>query len=253
VLVDPAMEKSEQIKAKSVENQFSMENIAPKKTIVYATVVNEAAIKEASNKIKQKLFARFVFLKPKPEEIQIVSIEKHYQLYNAVYGKYAIDYYRKSAYSIGVDEKVREVILLNNEFLPEHQTDITAKSNIKLEGEEHLIMENQAFLLFDDQLKEVNAHIFRYAPSENFPQEIVAKFELKELAPDVEVDLIKERIIKRPKDTSRIISETFEVKERAAIYYPIYRVKFVNSNTKQEKTLEFDGVTSKILRHNKHQ
>jgi hypothetical protein len=86
-----------------------------------------------------------------------------------------------------------------------------------------------------------------YAPSEKFPQEIIAKCGLKELAQNLDVDFIKEKIVKRPKDTNRIISETFEVSERTAIYYPIYKVTFKNSNTAQKKTVEFDGVTSKIL------
>jgi len=247
-LVEPTIEKSEQITTKPAENQVSKENIAPRKTMVYATVVDDATIRETGNKIKQQLFIKFGFLKPKPEEVKLVSIEKYYQLYNAVYGKYAIDYYRKSAYSIPVDEEVRKVILLNNEFLPEHQANITAKPNIKLEGEEHLIIENQAFLVFNHQGKEVNPNMLCYAPSENFPQDIIAKFGLKEPAQNLDVDLIKERIVKHPKDTNRIISETFEVNERTAVYYPIYKVKFANSNNSKEKTVEFDGVTSKILR-----
>jgi hypothetical protein len=82
--VELAIEKPEQITTKPAENEASKENIVPRKTIVYATVVDEAAIKEASNRIKQQLFIKFGFLKPKPEEIQVVSIEKQYQLYNAV-------------------------------------------------------------------------------------------------------------------------------------------------------------------------
>ena len=247
-ITEPATEKLEQITAKPAENEVSKENIAPRKTIVYATVVDDAAIREASNRIKQQLFTKFGFLKPKPEEVKFVSIEKYYQLYNAVYGKYAIDYYRKSAYSIPVDATVREVILLDNQFLPEHQASITAKPNIKLEGEEHIIMENQVFLVLNSEGKEVNSNMLCYAPSEKFPQEIIAEFGLKELAQNLDVDFIKERIVKRPKDINRIVSETFEVSERTAVYYPIYRVKFANSNTGQEKTVEFDGITSKILR-----
>ncbi len=247
-VTEPAMEKPKQITAKPAENEVSKENIAPRKTIVYATVVDDAAIREASNRIKQQLFTKFGFLKPKPAEVQFISIEKYYQLYNAVYGKYAIDYYRKSAYSIPVEAKVREVILLNNQFLPEHQASITAKPNIKLEGEEHIIMENQAFLVLNSEGEEVSSNRLCYAPSENFPQEIIAEFGLKELAQNLDVDFIKERIVKRPQDINRIVSETFEVNERTTVYYPIYRVKFANSNTGREKTVEFDGITSKILR-----
>ena len=204
-ITEPATEKTEQITAKPAENDVSKENIAPRKTIVYATVIDDAAIREASSRIKQQLFIRYGFLKPKPEEIQFASIEKYYQLYNAVYGKYAIDYYRKSAYSIPVDSTVREVILLDKQFLPEQQASITAKPNIKLEGEEHIIMENKVFLVLNSEGKEVNANMLCYAPSENSPQEIIAEFGLKELAQNLDVDVIKERTVKRPKDINRFL------------------------------------------------
>ena len=77
VLIDSTAEKSEQITAKPAENDVSKENIAPRKTIVYATVIDDAAIREASNRIKQQLFIRYGFQKPKPEEVQFASIEKY--------------------------------------------------------------------------------------------------------------------------------------------------------------------------------
>jgi len=247
VLVDSAIEKPEQITAKPVENEVLKENIASRKTIVYATVFDDAAIMEVGNRVKQQLFTKFGFLKPKSEEIQFVSIKKYYQLYSAVYGKYAIDYYRKSVYSIPVDSTVKEVILLDKQFLPEHQASVAAKPNIKLEGEEHITIKNQAFLVLNSEGKEVNSNMLCYAPSENSTQEIIAEFGLKELAPNQDVEFINEKIVKRPQDISRIVSENFEVSERTTVYYPIYRVKFTNSKSSQEKTVEFDGITSKIL------
>jgi len=145
-IAESAMEKVEQIPVMPAENEVSKENIAVRKTVVYATVVDAAAIKESSNRIKQQLFTKYVFFRPKPEEVQLVAIEKFYRLYNAVYGKYALDYYRKSAYSIPVDATVREVILLNNKFLPDNKASAVAKPNIRLEGEEHIILENTLFL-----------------------------------------------------------------------------------------------------------
>jgi hypothetical protein len=244
---DKAAEKVEQIPVMPAQNEVSKENIAVRKTVVYATVVDAEAIKEASNRIKQQFFTKYVFLKPKPEEVQLVTIEKNYRLYNAVYGKYTLDYYRKSAYSIPVDATVREVILLNNQFLPNNQASTIAKPNIRLEGEEHIILENHAFLVLNSEGKEVNPNLLCYAPSEKSPQDIIAEFDLEEPAQNLDMDVIKERIVKRPNDINRIVSENFEVGERTAIYYPLYKVKFKNSTTGQEKTVKFDGITAKIL------
>jgi len=247
-VTESEVEKPEQVTAKPAENEVSNENIVPRKTIVYATVIDDAVIREASNRIKQELFTKFGFLKPKPEEVKLFSIEKYYQLYNAVYGKYMIDYYRKSAYSVPVDAKVREVILLDKQFLPEQQASITAKPNIRLEAEEHIIIENQAFLVLNSEGEEINSNKLCYAPSETSPQEIIEGLGLKELAQNQDVDFIKERIVKRPQDISRVVCEKFEVSERTTVYYPVYRVKFANSSTSREKTVEFDGITAKILR-----
>ena len=246
-IAKPTEEKVEQTPAQPAKNKVSKENIAVRKTVVYATVVDVAAIRDASDRIKQQLFTKYLFLKPKPEEVKCVSIEKQYRLYNAVYGKYALDYYRKSAYSIQVDATVREVILLNNQFLPDHQASLAAKPNIRLEGEEHIILENHAFLVLNSEGKEVNPNLLCHAPSEKSPQDVIAEFDLKEPAQNLDMDVIKERIVKRPKDINRIVSENFEVGERTAVYYPFYKVKFANSTSGQEKTVEFDGITAKIL------
>ena len=96
-------------------------------------------------------------------------------------------------------------------------------------------MENQVFLVLNSEGKEVNSNMLCYAPSENSPQEIIAEFGLKELAQNLDVDFIKERIVKRPKDINRIVSENFEVSERTTVYYPIYKVKFANSNIRSGK------------------
>jgi len=63
-------------------------------------------------KVKGKFFTRLRFLKPKPEEIRLISIDKYYEPYVLVSGKYAIDYCRKHVYSVKVDKNAREVAFL---------------------------------------------------------------------------------------------------------------------------------------------
>jgi hypothetical protein len=45
----------------------------------------------------------------------------------------------------------------------------------------------------------------------------------------------------------RLVSELFEVSERAVIYTPRYRVIYRNTRTGEEKTAEFDGVTAERI------
>jgi len=230
------------------------EEIVERKTIVYKTLVDPTVVKVAGEKLKNKLFVKFGFLKPKPEEIQFVSIDKYYEPYIVISGKYTIDYYRKGAYTINVDEKVREVILLNQKFKPEQTKDASAKGYklIKLEGEENLLYEDKASLVLDKSSREVPLEQLPSAPSEEHPEKMLAELGEKakelEIAPDADVDVIKSKIVKRPKDVKRIVHELFEVTERALIYVPIYTVLFQNVTTDEVKTIEFDGVTSKRIR-----
>jgi hypothetical protein len=60
------------------------ERIADQKTVVYATLIDPAVIKIAAENLKCKVFAKYGFLKTKPEEVSIVSIDKYYKPYIVV-------------------------------------------------------------------------------------------------------------------------------------------------------------------------
>jgi len=151
------------------------EKINERKTIVYKTLVDPTVIKVAGEKLKNKIFVRFGFFKPKPEEIQFVSIDKYYESYILINGKYVIDYYRKCAYTINVDKKVEEVILLNQKFKPKQTEEPSAKGYkaIKLEGEEHLLYEDKVSLILDKTGHEVPLKQLPSAPSEEHPMEML--------------------------------------------------------------------------------
>ena len=227
----------------------SNEKIAERKTIVYETRIDPTVIKVAGEKLKVHLFARFGFMKPKPEEIQLTSIDKYYEPYMVISGKYAIDYYRKCIYKVKVDKKVLEVILLNHKFEPNQPTGSSAKdyNMITLEGEERLMNEVKASLILDRFGKEVSLKKLSSGPSERNPRKILAAFGVKEIASDADLDIIRFKILKRPKDINRLVNELFEVNERAVIYTPRFRVLYKNVKTGEEKTMEFDGVTAERI------
>lgn len=233
----------------STETIPSNEKIAERKTIVYETRIDPTVIKVTGEKLKLQLFARFGFMKPKPEEIQLASIDKYYEPYMVIGGKYAIDYYRKCAYKVKVDKKVREVILLNHKFEPNQPMDSSAKdyNMIKLEGEERIMNEAKTSLILDRFGKEVSLKKLPSGPSERNPAKILAAFGVKEIASDADLDIIRSKILKRPKDMNRLVNELFEVNERAVIYTPRFRVLYRNVKTGEEKTMEFDGVTAERI------
>ena len=233
----------------SPETRCCREKIAERKTVVYETRTDATVVQLTGERLRTQLFTRFGFMKPRPEEIQFVSVNKYYEPYMVMNGRYFIDYFRKCAYKFKVDKKVLEIILLNHRLKPDQLPDSYEKSykEVKLEGEERLINEVKTSLILDRSGREVTANSLPSAPSEKNPKKILKKYEAQEVPPDADLEIIRSKILKRPKDASRIVKELFEVSERTIIYTPRFRLVYKNIKTGNEKTLEIDGVTSERI------
>ena len=228
----------------SAETSTTKENIVDRKTIVYEAHIDPTVIRVSGEKLKQQLFTRFGLFKPKSDEIQFISLDKYYEPYIVISGKYFIDYYRRCTYVFKVDEAVREVVLLDHKFMPE----ISKSSKIiKLLGEERLTKEAKVFLILDKNGKDATVDNLPSAPSEKKPEKVLAEFGIAELAEHEDVNYVKERIAKRPKDVSRIVEEVFDITDRSVIYTPRFKLLFKNLKTGEEKTMVIDGVTSKKM------
>jgi hypothetical protein len=228
----------------STEATWKKENIVKRKTIVYEAHIDPTVIRVAGEKLKKQLFTKYGLFKPRSEEIQFVSLSKYYSPYIVISGRYFIDYFRNRAYVFRVDDAVREVVLLNNKFLPEPSRNARV---IKLYGEERLIKESKAFLIMDKNGRDAQVDNLPSAPSEKKPEKAIEEFGIEELAENADVDFMRQRIAKRPEDISRIMEEVFEITERTVIYTPRFKIAFKNVSTAEEKTLVLDGVSSKRI------
>lgn len=237
----------------SAEPALSNEKIVERKTIVYETRIDPTVIRLAGEKVKDQLFARFGFLKPKPEDVQFVSMDKYYEPYVMVSGTYSLNYYRKCVYRVNIEKQVLEVILLDHKLEPEQLMDSSVKDRnvIKLEGEERIVNEAKASLLLDRFGQDVTLERLPFAPSERNPKKILATCGAEDIAENADVGMLRSRIYKRPADISRIVSELFEVTERAVIHTPRFRILYRNLKTNEERTIDFDGVTGERLQQRK--
>jgi len=225
------------------------EKLADRKIIVYKTLIDQTVIKLATEKVKDRLFVKFGFLKPNPDQIQQASFEKDYEAFVIVDGKYHIDYYRRRIYTVRVDDKAQEVILFNQTFKPEVSNEPASKV-VRIEGEERLIHEAKAYIVLSADGREVSPKRIPSAPSEEHSKKLAAEIETTkrlEILPNEEVDIIRSKIVRRPPEIKRVIKELFEITDRAVIYTPIYKVKFQNTKTGETKTVKFDGVTARLL------
>ncbi len=233
----------------AVESTPTKEDVVPRKTIVYETLVEPTVVRVATEKLKTQLFTKFWLLKPKPEEIQFISIDKYYEPYIVTSGKYLIDYYRKCLYTIKVDDQVQEVILLNNKFVPKRNTNSATKEGniIKLEGEERIVNEAKSSFILDRYVRDATLEKLPSARPEKNPKKVIAEFGIDEVTQIADVNFVRNRLVKRPYDVERIVTEIFEIGERVIIYTPRFRILYKSTKTKEEKALEFDGVTSERI------
>jgi len=229
------------------------ESIARRKVIVYRSRVDPTIIKLTAEKMKNKLFVKFGFSKPKPEEIRVVSVDKYYEPYVLVDAKYSIDYYKTRVYTLDVDNETEEIRILGETFKPEIEVSPTGESRkvIKLEAHQCLSYEDRAYVILDKTGREIPPEWVPSAPSEDHPHKILKEAGKKvgkvEIPPRKEIEMVKARIVKRPLDVDNIENEVFEITEHTVIYSPIYEITFRNVKTGEEKVIKIDGVTAKIV------
>jgi len=232
------------------------ENIVQRKVIVYKSRVDPATLKQTAEEMKNELFVKR-FSKPKPEDIHVVSVDKHYEPYVLVDAKYKIDYYIKKIYTFEVTEKAQEVKILGESFkpqmvlIPESAPEQFHKV-VSIDGQELSFYEDKAYFILDKSGHEISPDQVPIAPSEDNPKKI-----LKEFGKNIEkvkvsnrnvLSFAKTKLINRPENMDTVENELFQVTEYAIIYNPVYKITFRNTKNKEEKTVSVDGVTAEIIK-----
>ncbi len=227
-------------------------NIAERKIIVLKSRLNIDMVKLLAVKLKVKLFLRMHFLKPKPEEIKVVSIDKYYEPYIILGGKYAVDYYKKHVFPVQVHEEATEIALFGKKFKPkpDNNRPQSTTKKIELEGEALFHYEDKTYFILDRMGHEVPPEQIPIARSEQQHLEKLGELATKtrkiKISPEDEIDFLRSRIVRRPSE-GEITKEIFEVNERAVVYSPMYRLTFQNVKTRKKVTVKIDGITREVI------
>ena len=227
------------------------EEIVKRKIIVYKPRIDIKTVRATAEKMKTQLFRKFVFMKPKPEEVQLVSINRYFEPYVVVDGEYSIDYSKNWVHNIQVDDTMQDLTLFGEKVRPK-----TLRGNLQipckilqLTGEGRFKLEAKAHIIFDKQWREVGLEQLPFVPFEEQPEKILSnvdqEFGNAEMAAEKEVEILKSRIVRRPSEILSIHNELFKVSERAVIYKPMYKVTVRNVKTKKETTMIIDAITGK--------
>lgn len=231
-----------------LETKTVPEKIAERNTIVYKSRLDFNTIKFNAEKMKNKLFTRFIFLKPKTMEIRVVSIDKYYEPFVIVEGEYTINYSKRWVHKIEVEETLQEITLFGKKLKPKPLGNLGMPCKIlKLSGEGYFSYNNKKRLIFDRLWREVGLEHLPYAPFEEHPEKILKKHKKKYgntmIPPKKEIAIIRSRIIQKPLDIKRIHKELFTISENSVIYKPMYKFTFQNTKTGKEAPITIDAVT----------
>lgn len=236
------------------------QKIVPEKTIVLRPKpLSDVQI--VANKKKTSFYGT-VFNRPKPEEVDISSIDLYYEPYWIVGGQYTVDYFRKSIYEIATGPEVKEVVIGKGTFPVRTKSGTWKKirSSIKvgekenilnIPVEEHVELDIEDEITINAQGKEIK---FRYKMKsedfENFPEDVLKNNENhvrhcvvnKEQAVDTLIKILHEDI----DNEIRILNEKVVIDRLDQVYVPVYEARCVDSNNKVE-TMRIDGMDLKIL------
>lgn len=221
--------------------------IIDRKTIVLKSRFNPTTAKLMCEKIKGRMFVSLGF--SRTEEMRLISVDKFYEPYLIVGGKYSIDHCRKHIFTIKVDGEALDIVIFGKKLKP--KTLSNTFKEIEIEGEAHFHYEDETYCILDKSGREVASGQIPYAPSEKQPMEKLAEVDTKlgevEISPDEEINFLRSRIVKRPSHVGEITREIFEVSVRSMVYVPMYQLTFQNTKTGKRAIVKIDGISGKIV------
>ncbi len=201
------------------------------------------------------MFVESHFLKPKLGEIRLVSVDKYFEPFIVIGGKYAIDYCKKQAHTIKVDGNAREVAFFDRKIKPEPSSSSNEYKVINFDFESYFHYENKACFILDEMGREIDPEQLSYTPgygkanSEDHPSKKLVQMKLPEvkISREEKIDFLQSRIAKKPSDIGEVIKEIFEVNKRDIVYKPMYQLTFQNLKTGKKAIANIDSVSGKVF------
>ena len=233
------------------------ENIVQRKVIFFKSSFEIKTIRNRAEKIKNQMFKKYFFIKTKPEESKINTIDKYFEPYIVIDGKYSIDYSKNWKYQIKVDEEMQILKINNKNFEPNFLKNHPERSYkiLELQGIGRYYHEERKRIIFDQKWNEVRLDILPYLPFEEekqiIPNNTLNQQLTKDLEAKKEVQILKSKIHQRPDHISKIYNESLKISERALVFKPMYKITATHIKTQKKVTFQIDGVNGKIISQRK--
>jgi hypothetical protein len=230
-------------------------NMARRKKIVLKPRYDLTIIPLIAEKLKEEVFPRKRFHKPKPSEVKLSSVKKYYEQYLIIKGKYSLDHCKSLIYNLEVEKDAQKVFLLNETIKPETNTvtDSDECGLIKLSGVASFHYEDETCCVIDNKGQEINSQKLDNILNKKLNKEILTKSGLRkelskvQISTEEEINLVRTKLVKRPPNVGEVIKEMFEINERKIFYIPMFELNFENTKTGKEAVIKINGVTGKII------
>lgn len=230
-------------------------NMVKRKTIVLKPRFDEKVINLLAEKLIEKLFTRMGVFRPKPSELKLTSVEKYYERYLVVRGKYFFDHCKSLVYNLKIDKKSQEVFILNEKFKPEPSGDINSSDYnvIRLAVVSSYHNEDEALGVLDSEGQELDPEKLQIILNNEWPREAFSnavlkrKFAKVNISAEEEINFLRSKLVKRPLDVGEIIKEIFEINKRTVINSPMYKLTFERIKTGKKAIATINGITGEII------
>jgi hypothetical protein len=122
---------------------------------------------------------------------------------------------------------------------------------ITLDAQERIIQKASTQVGLNRTGREIDHARLPSAPTEPEPERFLKesgdKVRRFSASPDKIVNIVRERVAKRPANLGRIAKEIFEVTEYELVYTPIYEARCRNLKTGEIKIIPLSGITGEML------
>ncbi len=199
------------------------------KTVVLRPVLD---LEETEQIVENRKTSRFrsMLQKPKKTDVHVHSLKLSYEAFLILSGKYSANFYRKVIHTINVNPDVKEVIIGGYTFPTKQgkgvigklstkiKSSTRKKSQIDLELEEHVFLEEEKEVAFDHHGKEIK-----------MPYKMSSKL-----------------IESYPRLGRRNLEEKTTIDEIIELYVPIYEARLIGPK-KNVRIMRIDGIRKKVL------
>ena len=226
------------------------QKIVDTKTIVLRSRLDLNSVRLLGEKSKREFFLRYRFLKPSSQDIRMIYLDKYYEPYIIVGGKYALDYCKRHVYAVNVEDDMQEIFINGKKLKSEPSNSSPSSKVIKLEGETHSHFEVETYFILDRLGREIAPENLPFAPIDERPEkteDIDVKLREVKISVDKEIEFLRSRIAVRPSDVAEVIREIFDINERTVIYSPMYQLTFQNIKTGKEAIAIINGITGEVV------